>query len=57
MTQRQLAKLARLDRSYLQRVEYGSKNATLGTIVLLADALDCDLADLMPSISREKTSV
>jgi len=46
MTQRQLAKRARRDRSHLQDLEYGTKNVTLGTVVLLADALDCRVVDL-----------
>jgi transcriptional regulator with XRE-family HTH domain len=48
LSQRQLAKRARMDRSYLQDVEYGTKNATLGTMVLLADALGCEVIDLLP---------
>ena len=45
LTQRQLAHLARVNRSYMQDVEYG-KNVSLATIVLLADALGCEVVDL-----------
>jgi transcriptional regulator with XRE-family HTH domain len=47
LTQRELARLAGMDRSALQRTEAG-RDVLLGTIVLLADALGCDLADLIP---------
>jgi transcriptional regulator with XRE-family HTH domain len=46
LSQRVLARQARLDRSALQRIE-GGWDVTLGTIVLLADALGCEPADLL----------
>jgi len=47
MSQRQLAIRARIDRSYVQNLERGD-NVSLATLVLLADALGCEVVDLIP---------
>ena len=47
MSQEELAKRARMTRQGLDKIERGG-NCTLGSIILLADALDCQIADLFP---------
>ena len=47
MSQGELAKRARMTRQGLDKIERGG-NVTLGTIILLADALDCQVADFFP---------
>ena len=44
MTQEELAKRAKMTRQGLDKIERGG-NCTLGSIILLADALDCQIAD------------
>lgn len=43
----QLAIRARMTRQGLEKIERGG-NCTLGSIILLADALDCEVSDLFP---------
>lgn len=47
LSKKQLAERARMTRQGLFKIERGG-NVTLGTIVLLADALDCHIADFFP---------
>ena len=47
MSRRGLARRARMTRQGLVKIEHGG-NVTLGTIVLLADALGCQVADFFP---------
>ena len=47
LTQEQLAKRARMSRQGLDKIERGG-NVTLGTVILLAYALDCQVADFFP---------
>jgi DNA-binding Xre family transcriptional regulator len=47
MSQEELAKRARMTRQGLDKIERGG-NCTLGSIVLLADALDCQVGDFFP---------
>jgi transcriptional regulator with XRE-family HTH domain len=47
LSQRDLAQMARIDRSYIQEIERGVANPTLVTLALLAHGLRCDLADLL----------
>ena len=47
MSQEELAKRARMTRQGLDKIEKGG-NCTLGSIILLADALDCQVSDLFP---------
>jgi transcriptional regulator with XRE-family HTH domain len=47
MSQEELAKRAKMTRQGLAKIER-SGNATLGSIILLADALDCQVADFFP---------
>ena len=52
LSQRELARLAIMSRKYVQQIEYGKANPTVETVALLAYALGCDLADLMPTIRK-----
>jgi transcriptional regulator with XRE-family HTH domain len=47
LSKQQLAQRARMTRQGLFKIERGG-NVTLGTIVLLADALGCHIADFFP---------
>ena len=47
MSKEQLARRARMTRQGLVKIERGC-NCTLGTIILLADALGCQISDLFP---------
>ena len=47
LSKRQLAKRASMTRQGLIKIERGG-NVTLGTIALLAAALDCEIADFFP---------
>ena len=45
-SQEELARRAQLDPKHLQTIEGGKSNATLSTLVALADALGCSLPEL-----------
>ncbi|MFW8591051.1 helix-turn-helix domain-containing protein [Glaciecola sp. 2405UD65-10] len=47
-SQEGLALLAKLDRSYVGRVERGEANITLELLYKLADVIGCDVASLLP---------
>lgn len=47
LTQEDLCGLAQIDRSYLSEVEHGKMNITIKSLVSIADALDCQLKDLI----------
>jgi transcriptional regulator with XRE-family HTH domain len=47
MSTGELAKRAKMTRQGVLKIEKGG-NATLGTIILLADALDCQISDFFP---------
>ncbi len=47
-SQEGLALRAKLDRSYMGRIERGEANITLEMLYQLADVLDCDAKDLLP---------
>jgi len=47
LSQEELAKRARMTRQGLDKIERGG-NCTLGSIILLADALDCQISDFFP---------
>lgn len=47
MSREELAKRANMTRQGLEKIERGS-NVTLGSIILLADALDCQVSDFFP---------
>ena len=49
LTQRDLARQSRVTRKFIQEVEDGTSNPSLETIVLLADGLGCEVADLFQS--------
>ncbi|WP_297478346.1 helix-turn-helix transcriptional regulator [uncultured Photobacterium sp.] len=48
VAQDQLALQADIDRSYIGRIERGEVNITLEKAYQLADALECDVRDLLP---------
>ena len=49
VSQEKLAELAGLHRTYISGVERGLRNISLLNIEKIADALDVEMADLMPS--------
>ena len=52
LSQERLALLCNIDRSYMGRIERGEVNITLEKIYEIAQALEIDILDLMPTISR-----
>lgn len=48
ISQEELAGRANLHRTYVSSVERGERNVTIETIEKLADALNLQMADLMP---------
>ena len=48
VAQEQLALIAGLDRSYMGRIERGEGNVTVKVIYGLAEALSCDISELLP---------
>ncbi|XOZ34194.1 helix-turn-helix domain-containing protein [Halomonadaceae bacterium KBTZ08] len=48
ISQDQLALRAGIDRSYMGRIERGQVNITLEKVYRLAEALDCDVRELLP---------
>lgn len=49
VSQERLSELAGLHRTYVSLIERGERNVTLITINKIAQALDVDLAELMPT--------
>jgi len=47
LTQEDLCGLAEIDRSYLSEIENGKMNVTVKSLVTIAGALNCTLADLI----------
>ena len=47
MTQEDLCGIAEIDRSYLSEIENGKENVSIKTLVKIADALECELSDLI----------
>ena len=47
LTQEDLCGLAEIDRSYLSEIENGKMNVTVKSLVAIAEALNCSLADLI----------
>ncbi|MEZ8990221.1 helix-turn-helix domain-containing protein [Vibrio breoganii] len=52
ISQDNLALLAEIDRSYIGRIERGEVNITLDKAYQLACALECDLVELLPPLSK-----
>ena len=48
ISQDQLALRAGIDRSYMGRIERGQVNITLEKVYRLAEALDCNVRELLP---------
>ena len=49
ISQESLAQLCGLHRTYIGAIERGERNITLATLLKLAEALACELSDLIPS--------
>lgn len=54
VSQERLAALAGLHRTYVSSVERGKRNVSLLNIERLAEALDVEMADLMPARAARK---
>jgi len=52
LSQERLAQLANLDRTYVSGIERGERNATLASIVKLADALDLRVSEIAARAER-----
>lgn len=50
VSQDKLALLADIDRSYVGRIERGEVNITLEKVYELAEALECEVTELLPLI-------
>ncbi len=48
LSQDRLAILAKIDRSYIGRIERGEVNITLEKLYKIAETLGCDAKDLLP---------
>lgn len=53
VSQECLAFVAKIDRSYLGRIERGEVNVTLDKVYALSEALECQLCELLPNIGEE----
>ena len=47
LTQEDLCGLTQMDRSHLSEIENGKMNVTVKSLVTIAQAMDCKLADLV----------
>ena len=47
LTQEDLCGLTQMDRSHLSEIENGKMNVTVKSLVTIAQAMDCELADLV----------
>ncbi len=52
ISQEKLALMAGIDRSYMSRVERGIVSITLQKAYVIADALECDVRDLLPTVAQ-----
>lgn len=52
LSQEQLAEIADLDRTYVDGLERGERNATLGTILRVTKALKTTVSELCEGIER-----
>lgn len=55
VSQEDLAGRAGVDRSYMSRIERGIVSVTLEKVYVIARALDCDLAELLPPLDAVNT--
>lgn len=56
ISQDKLALIANIDRSYVGRIERGEVNITLEKLYQIAEALECDARDLLPSKRKSDTA-
>lgn len=52
ISQDKLAVKSQIDRSYIGRIDRGEVNITIDKLYLLAEALECEPQDLLPSIKK-----
>ncbi|PTP83176.1 helix-turn-helix domain-containing protein [Vibrio splendidus] len=50
ISQDKLALIADIDRSYVGRIERGEVNITLEKVYSLAQALECNITELLPAV-------
>lgn len=55
VSQEELSELAGLHRTYVSLIERGERNVTLVTIAKIAQALDVELADVMPRSEQRRS--
>jgi transcriptional regulator with XRE-family HTH domain len=56
ISQENLALIAGIDRSYMSRVERGIVSITLQKAYVIAQALQCDVKDLLPTMEQLSSS-
>ncbi|HEY0875583.1 MAG TPA: helix-turn-helix transcriptional regulator, partial [Vicinamibacterales bacterium] len=56
LSQRQLAARAHMRKKFIGEIERGTSNPSLESMVLVADALGCELAELLPSGDTLRTA-
>jgi transcriptional regulator with XRE-family HTH domain len=49
LSQEGLADLCGLHRTYVGAIERGERNITVGTLMKISDALQCEIIDLIPT--------
>jgi transcriptional regulator with XRE-family HTH domain len=52
-SQEQLAEISGLHRTYISSLERGSRNPTLATLYVIANALDMTISSLMEGVDNE----
>jgi len=57
VSQEELAGLAGIDRSYMSRIERGIVSISLEKVYLIANALNCEISDLLPPRSTVRVAV
>lgn len=55
ISQENLALIAGIDRSYMSRIERGIVSITLQKAYVIAQALKCELSDLLPTMEELST--
>lgn len=48
LSQEALAEICGLHRTYIGAIERSERNITIGTLLKISDALDCDIIDILP---------
>lgn len=53
LSQEELAELCGIHRTYVGAIERAERNITVATLLKFADALDCDIHNLIPKKTRQ----